>query len=233
MIAPKFLALLLCVSQVAQGQSTQQIIWGTDLTPAPVITSDGSALLLTEYTIELGSFGSSFTPTADNITEWVGNWKVFDAVTPETPDGDGFIASGTNDAFFGSSALLNEDRTSSSVDQTKDATFGAGEQGYVFIRNSDVPEGEAEWLLYTSRSNPEWVFPGPFSEELFWFLPDVDEVVWGAVNGDLIGDGSFTDTSDDFQVRTHGFLTSIPEPSVTGLLGLVVLLACSHRKRSK
>ena len=227
MLAPKSFAFLFIGLCTSHGQTTQTIVWGTEPGSGSVITSNGDALSLSSHSIELGSFGG-FIPTADNASEWVANWEVFDAVTPETPDGDGFANEGTPDAFFGGVATLDGDGRSSSVDALSTSSFG-GEQGYVFIRNSDTPDGEAEWLLYTSGS---WIFPGAgFSEELLWFNPDVDEVVFGAVNGGaVVGEGIFTDSSKDFSVRMHSFLT-VPEPSALGLLGLGLLGMSYRRKR--
>lgn len=212
----------------------QEIVWGSDLVFGNVITSDGSALLLADFSFELGTF-DGFVPTEDNTDQWVGNWKVFDAITPNSPDGgDGFIAGTPPTAFFGSTATLFSDRTSSSDDALPTSLFNAGEQAYVFIRNGDNPVPGTEWLLYTSQSHPSWIFPGGFAEELQWYLDDVDEVIWGAVNGNLIGEGSHTDTSTDFYIRSHGFeTTGVPEPSVPLSCSLALSLLIWRRRARK
>lgn len=218
-------------------QTTQGIGFGSSFDFENVITSDGSALLLADFSFELGSFGA-FEPTADNLDEWVDNWKVFDAISPNSPDGgDAFFAGTSPTAIFGSAAELRDDRTSSSDDALPTSTFNAGEQGYVFVRNGDTPEVGTEWLLYTSLEEPAWLFPGSFSEELQWFLSNVDEVVWGAVNdGDVIGGGSFTDGTSEFAIRSHGFEAvageKVPEVS-TATFCLFALSSLFWRRRSR
>ena len=227
-----FLVFFLCSFPLHSQQ--QEIAWGTSFDFENVLTSDGSALLLSEFSIELGTFGI-FEPDATNLDEWLDNWKVFDAIPPDRPDSNGvFEVGATPTASFGSSATLFTDRTSSSIDAAGNS-FNSGEQAYVFVRNGDAPEGETEWLLYTSESRPDWVFPGAFDQELQWFLSDVDEVIWGAVNGggangELIGGGSFTDDTEDFYIRSQGF-TAVPEPGTPFFFSLA--LSCLLWRREK
>ena len=227
------LGFVLCSSPLYSQQ--QEIAWGTSLEFGNVLTSDGGALTFPEFSFELGTFGSSFTPDENNLDQWLDNWKVFDAISPESPDGGDGIAYGPpGTAFFGSAATLFTDRTSSSDDALAGSLFSPGEQAYVFVRNGDVPEGETEWLLYTSESQPDWAFPGAFGEELQWFLADVDEVIWGAVNGggangELIGGGSFTDDTEEFYIRSQGFFEPVPEPGTPIFFSLA--LSCFILRR--
>lgn len=214
----------------AYGQTTQPIVWGSNLSPGQVITSDGGAITLAEYTFELGSFGD-FEPTDTNTSEWITHWKVFDAITQSDVDPrDGLANSGGASSFFAGNASLNQNRTSDSEDALADVTFGTGEQAYVFVRNGDTPEFGNEWLLYTSEIESEWAFPGGFSEHLIWSLGDADTVIWGAVNDTNVGAGEFTDTSSDFFIRTQGF-ASVPEPSTACLFGLAAFFACLRKRR--
>lgn len=221
-------SLIGCAS--ALGQSTQIIVWGSELKFGNVITSDGGAVTLDEFQIELGSFGG-FIPTSVNTGEWMMHWKVFDAITTtDTPDNDAFIAGEGNTAIYGGRADLRTNRTSDSEDANPIGTFVAGEQAYVFVRNGDVPGANTEWLLYTSQGGPDWNFPGGFAEELQWYLPDAETAVWGAINSSTIGAGSFTDDTKDFYFRTHTFET-VPEPSSVWLLAATGLLLATRRQR--
>ena len=68
---PSLTTLLVATSSGLFGQSSLQIDWSTPLTLAPIVTSDGSALSLSEFSIELGGFANGFVPTSANIDEWV------------------------------------------------------------------------------------------------------------------------------------------------------------------
>ncbi|GHC41366.1 PEP-CTERM sorting domain-containing protein [Roseibacillus persicicus] len=211
-------------------QSSQIIVWGSELKFGNVLTSSGGGVTLAEFSIELGSFGS-FAPTPENTTEWMSHWKVFDAITVEDdPSNDAFITGEGNSALYGGRADLSEERTSDSEDANPSDTFVAGEQAYVFVRNADVPGAGTEWLLYTSRAHPDWNFPGGFAEELQWYLPDADEAVWGAINGTTIGGGSYTDDTEEFYFRTHTFQT-VPEPASGGLFAVAGLILARRSRR--
>ncbi|MGJ8726604.1 MAG: PEP-CTERM sorting domain-containing protein [Roseibacillus sp.] len=212
------------------GQSTQVIVWGSELKFGNVLTSDGGAITLDEYKFELGSFGG-FVPTTDNTDDWLMHWKIFDAITvDDTPDNDAFIAGEGSTAIFGGRADLSSARTSNSEDADPTDTFSAGEQAYVFVRSGDLPEGDAEWLLYTSESVPDWGFPGSFAEELQWYLPDAETVVWGAINNNMIGGGNSTGGAEEFYLQTHSF-ESVPEPSSVLYFVSVGSLLIIRRKR--
>ena len=215
-----------------QAQAPVQINWGTATVVQDLITSDGSAVSASEFKIELGGFVGGFVPTNANIEDWVSNWQVFDAITtPDTDPSDAFIAgSGTSSRFVGSD-FLAPGQTSLSADSNGVDIFGAGEQAYVFIRNSDTTDVGSEWLLYTSQEGNDWVFPAAqlqFSP--MFFVSDVDEVLFGSVNGDLIGEGVFTDSSSDFVLRTHTFGVAVPEPT-TGILLLGSTLGLLLRRK--
>lgn len=234
-----FLVIFLS-SQIAVFSQQHQIDWGTSAVTDIVITSDGSPITLTEFTIELGGFEGGFVPTTSNIGEWVNNWQIFDAVTdldtdtsgPNGETADAFIAdSGTTNGRFVGTGFLESDQTSSSEDANGVDTFAPNQQAYVFIRNSDTTDPGSEWLLYTSESGDDWEFPSvtggqPATPES-WFLSDVDTAVFGAVNGTIEGGGEHSDITTDFLLRTHTF---VPEPS-SALLILLGALPFLRRRR--
>jgi hypothetical protein len=232
----KPLLSLLFLSSPAIFAQQHQIDWGTSAVTDKIITSDGSPISLAEFSIELGGFGGGFIPTAANVTDWVNNWEVFDAVTdPDTdtsgPKGetaDGFITGpGATDARFVGTGFLQNDQTSSSEDANGIDTFGPNQQAYVFIRNSDTTGEDAEWLLYTSNAGDIWEYPtvagGQPDTPDSWFVGEADTAIWGGVNGTIEGGGRHSDTSTDFILRTHTF---VPEPSSASLLvlGCIALL---------
>ena len=237
------LVLIFLSSQVAVFSQQHQIDWGTSAVTDKVITSDGSPISLADFTIELGGFGGGFVPTAANTDEWVANWQVFDAVTD--PDTDTSGAGGTSadnfesgpattDARFVGTGFLQADQTSSSEDSNKADTFGPDQQAYVFIRNSDVTDENAEWLLYTSETGDVWEFPavtgGQPDTPDTWFLSEADNAIFGAVNGTIEGGGLHDDTSTDFILRTNTFPAFVPEPS-SALLLLLGALPFLRRRR--
>lgn len=213
---------------------TMQIDWGSSAVVDKIITSDGSAITLAEFSVELGAFTDGFVPTEGNVSEWVDHWRVFDAITVGDSDtngrngasGDGFISGGGTSAFFAGTAHLQSDQTSASEDANGIDTFGPSQQAYVFIRNGDYPTTSGsgvEWLLYTNESANGWTYPdvSPDSPNIpqHWSALNADEAVWGAVNGSVVGGGIHTDASSDFLLRTH---TIVPELSTffLSLLGI-------------
>ncbi|MFC0018558.1 PEP-CTERM sorting domain-containing protein [Roseibacillus persicicus] len=225
----------------AQAQSaTVQIDWGTSTVAQKIITSTGAPISQPEFSIELGAFALGFTPTASNYSEWVNNWMVFDAVTSPDTDtsgaggtqADAFISVGVNSRFVGT-GFLETGQTSTSEDSNGTDVFAAGEQAYVFIRNSDTPDENAEWLLYTSSVDNSWEFPqaegGQSQFPATWYVSEADQAIWGAVNGTVTGGGPHTDTSTDFVLRTHTF---VPEPSSFFLLFIGLGASLTRRSRS-
>ena len=228
---PSLSTLLVATSSGLFGQSSLQIDWSTPLTLAPIVTSDGFALSLSEFSIELGGFANGFVPTSANIDEWVSNWRVFDAITDSEPplesdsdvkNADIFVTDGSNSRFAGTGSLgvdNNGNQFSLSEDGNGIDTFGPDQQAYVFIRNmDDTLNPDTEFLLYTSETGLAFEFPnvtgGQADTNLVFGLDEVDTVLFGSANA-IVGDGSFTDTSTDFILRTH---TVVPEPSTSLLL---------------
>ena len=108
------------------------INWGNSV-GSSLYSSTGSALD-DSYTFELGSFGS-FVPTEFNMTEWLSNWKVFDRAA--APAGSGWNSGAGY--FTSSSTLLGNGTSSEAVTWSLPGyTFGAGEQGYIWVYNTQT-----------------------------------------------------------------------------------------------
>ncbi|MDP0490081.1 MAG: hypothetical protein Q7Q71_03395 [Verrucomicrobiota bacterium JB023] len=240
-----FAAILSLSAASASAQEALRIEWGSSLVSEKIITSDGSAVTLDEFSFELGGFAGGFVPTAENINEWLDNWQVFDAITENDPDRNGtdqsgqpasadfFIPGGGTDARFVAADLLDGNQNSLSADSNGTDTFGPGQQAYVFIRNSETTTAGSEWLLYTSEAGEVWEYPtvtsGQTQVPLTWYVAEADEAIWGGVNGSTLGGGEFSDSSSDFVLRTHTF---IPEPSVALFSALSGLLLLVRRSRA-
>ncbi|MEM7147888.1 MAG: hypothetical protein AAF591_22485 [Verrucomicrobiota bacterium] len=222
------------------------INWGSAGADLKIIQSDGSGLTDPPFSFELGSFGASFTPDVENIELWITNWKPFDAspYAQGFPDQDPPVPPNPITGRFGGGASLLADQTSDSPHANGTDTFGPNEQAYVFIRNSDTFDEDAEWALYTRTSNglpnstfdDAWIFPdvspGPPGIPLAWGLNGADTVVVGAIQGSNIGGGHFTDTSSNFFIRTHSATApaQAPEPAAALLATLGAgLLTLRHR----
>lgn len=231
---------------VLLAQTAVEISWGTSLLEQKIILSDGTSVDPSTLTIELGSFDDSFTPDHTNMGEWLSKWRVFDAITdsdssvattdPDAADSFTNVSGGTDDARFAGMAHLLGDGTSDSEDAAPGYTWSAGEQGYLFIRSSDLFISSSEWLLVTSKTGAQhegdnpWLFPsvneGQEQFPLAWWAPDADKAVFGGVGG-TAGPGGYTDTSNDYLLRLH----TIPEPTSTSLILASALVLAARRRR--
>ena len=229
--------LLVAMSSGLFAQSPLQIDWVSNIGNQPIITSDGSAATLSEFSFELGGFANGFVPTSSNIDQWVANWQVFDAITEGDSDSNDIF--NTSTASFAGTGFLNVDQTSLSEDSNGIDTFGPGQQAYIFVRNmDDILNPDTEFLLFTSQEGVDFEFPEVSGQQqqpnLLFNVGEVDTVLFGSVNPDptdpnnvIVGDGFFTDTSTDFLLRTQSL---IPEPS-TSLLFLGAGLSLLVRRR--
>ncbi len=224
--------IFLSFSQASKAQ--MGVDWGTSALGQSLIQSDGTPITLSDFSVELGTFTPWFTPTLSNYDSWVSNWLVFDAITSGDVDLDDLfepVGASPGGRFAGTANLL-PGQTSDSEDANAATMFPAGSQAYVFIRNSDVPDEDAEWLLYTSQAGEDWEFSevllGQAQFPVTWFLSEVDTVLWGGANGGTLGGGQYTDTSTDFGLRTHNF---VPEPSGIVFLFIGSWLWVGRRRR--
>lgn len=201
--------------------------------------SDGNALTSSStsgpYTAYLGYF-DTITPTSGNLTSWIGDFVVFDSVSvnlnnPTTnPLGvDGFT----------SAADLNAAEQSSSPNATPSATFPAGTQAYVWMRNQDAVNSDMEWALYTDES---WDFPtgdndghDPNGHERWFVSSNPDTDVFGVSEfgtRDTYADSNAPEErtqplDGEGEAIRFGIQTgTIPEPSsaILALLGLGLLV---------
>ena len=237
---PLCFSFLLSASGILLGQS-QAIIWGSELSGGRFIDSRGDDITLGDgsftdggFAFELGTFAAGFEPTAANTSDWVANWRVFDAVVAADEDPmDAFFAldattsafSAVDDVTFDGFSLSGDSSVSSGAD------FTEGEQGYVFVRNSNDTTAGSEWLLYT---NEEWTFPFVAEEShapllVEWLIEGSDEAVFGAVNDTIVGAGERSSIETNFLAQTFTF---VPEPSSLSLLLLGGLLTLRRERKS-
>ena len=241
-ITPLLLLLFSAASLETLKAQSETINWGSALFPGGnLIDSNGDAITLGDgsftdggFTFELGTFdtASGFTgPTAGNTSDWVTNWRAFDAIVSGDGDANDFVRS---NGTFAAQDTLTSDRHSLSVDAAVDPAyeFAVDAQAYVFVRNSDATEAGSEWLLYT---NPAWEFPFVAAEShspnnLTWEVEDATQAVWGGINGGTTTGGGVNNFGDpNFLIQTFTF---VPEPSSAGLLLLGALSLLRRGRRS-
>ena len=120
-------------------------------------TSTG-ALLTNGFTFALGSFGN-FTPTADNLNLWNGNFTALGTTNWDE----------TFTQFSGTVTL-----------SSNAAPFATTTQAYIWGYNFDVVGSASQWVLLT---NPNWTFPQ--SSDLFpvsWGTSDIGtSAIFGAL----------------------------------------------------
>ncbi len=182
--------------------------------------SDGT-FGLTGYTGALGSFGG-FMPTAFNTDEWLANWTAFAENTFSSEN------------YLGVGSVL-----------TSNTPFTFGSQIYLWVYDATTltPTATAQWFLVTDDStdgntSDDWTWPeAPGSQvntgiDLVVSCDSADEqqVLFGGLEGTQAG-GSFTATPGDMCIQTHGVTTTVPEPSVVGLLA-GALGFCLRRRRA-
>lgn len=206
------------------------INWGNSV-GSSLYSSTGSALD-DSYTFELGSFGT-FVPTEFNMTEWLSNWKVFDRAA--APAGSGWNSGAGY--FTSSSTLLGNGTSSEAVTWSLPGyTFGAGEQGYIWVYNTQtLTPNSSEWSLYTNgfdgNAANDWLFPTPSDQTglpLDWRLDGATFSPFGAINSTQ-GPGDYSVDPGTLNLQTH--TTTVPEPG-SALLVVLSAGALLWRRRS-
>lgn len=195
------------------------VFWGSNFNDN-LFDSTG-APLDTTYSFEIGSFGS-FTPTYQNVDQWVANWKVFDRAFD--PDANGWNAV---DQFFVATVDHTLSGGSSSLDANPSDVFTQGETAYLWVYNSKTILPTSEWALVTDGistgdTGDDWIFPDPANVlgSFNWNLSDANSAIVGGANG-VQGAGTFSTTPGVFSLQT----AVVPEP---GSALLLLAAAATH-----
>lgn len=192
------------------------VTWTSPFFDSLTMVDSHSNLLDDTFNFELGTFVSGFTPTALNFNQWASNWKLLEHADfgngKWVPNDPTFGPYFTGDFSFSATGQVNG--------LTGSATFGAGEQAYIWVRGNNN-----EWALVTDNlagSGPDdiWQLPNPVNTTDFnlqWDLSSANTAIIGSVN------------TGTFRLQT----SVIPEPS-TSLL--VLMLGCllqftRHKRR--
>jgi hypothetical protein len=207
------LVALLFSAAVAHSQTLD---WGNEVF-GDVRDSEGEKLT-NAFVFELGAFDAGFTPTDENVADWIDHWNVFDRASYNESLG-----------YFASSVQMNADGTSNSPWLTPGSGSFEGLEAFIFIRNGDLPVPFTEWLLARAST---WIFPTadpnccPGDLPTQWAISDIDDTpVWGAQDGLQGGGVVGSPTSDGLQ--THTF---VPEPAAFVLFVLGGLTAITRRR---
>lgn len=227
----KFLLLTLAILGTASGHvHARTVDWGGAVGDS-LFTSAGS-IFDDSMIFELGSFGTSFTPTDLNMDQWLTNWKVFDRATA----GNGW---NSTDQFIASSANLTTSGTSSESPPLPSFTFAQGEQGYIWAYKTDQTYAPGlEWALITNNgsdgiSTNDWLFPAHSDQTglpLQWRFSTASTPIFGALNN-VQGAGSFSTDPVGEQLQTHT-VAAVPEPGGALLIAAAGLMVRLRRRRS-
>ncbi|RYD67286.1 MAG: hypothetical protein EOP83_03120, partial [Verrucomicrobiaceae bacterium] len=126
---------------VTQAQAVT-INWGSPVL-STTVNSQGAAID-SSYHVELGTFVSGFTPTAQNVADWSANWRTFSVATYNEETGS---FSGTADLLAGGG----------SSDPMSDLGVNFSDvEAYVWIFNTETMAPDTQWFLGRSDS---WVMP--------------------------------------------------------------------------
>jgi hypothetical protein len=192
-----------------------------------LLQTDGVTALDNSFKFELGTFGTSFEPTAANIFSWAGNWKPFArAQAPAFTDGWNSAVS-----YFDKEGIFLDNGQS---DQGLTVQpFAAGERVYLWVYDLMALNSNFEWALVTNNASDlntadDWLLPSPALGFPYEFaLSTATVAIWGGVNNTQ-GGGSFTAPLTAFQLQTH----AVPEPAGAVVLGLAGLLFQVRRARA-
>ncbi len=211
-------ALLMAAATSAHGQTLN---WGSEVF-SDLATSKGVALDNT-FVFEIGSFDPAFVPTTSNVSDWSGNWRIFDRAAFDP--GSGYFTS-TVQMFR---EVSNPNTVHSDYPGAANINF-SGLEAYLWVRNGTTPVKGTEWLL-TRASN--WTFPVVGGEccdksTVEWSVSDLTASnipKWGSQNG-VDGPGVVSNPSS----HTLQTFTFVPEPS-SALLGVVTGCCMILRRR--
>ena len=199
--------------------------WGT-LPNDSLLDSEGNALT-SNFTFELGTFGSGFVPTEFNIYDWQANWIVFDAAVAGTgwnPAVQEVVRSANHTAGGGSDSAFAD----------PGAVFDQGAVAYLWVYNTkDFSGALPEWALLEDVDNGpnlfgSWEFPDPSEqsgESYDLQTRDLDSPIVGGVNS-ARGAGVFTVEPAVFTIQT----AVVPEPGSGVLLAVGALWTLRRRR---
>ena len=215
---PLILVLLLAAPAA---HSATKVDWQDNIFGATLYNSQG-ILLDDSFTFEFGTFGSSFTPTLANISQWTTQWKLLSRATAP-PDIDGHGWNSASQAF-GQSFTFNSNGTVQGL--AGSATFAAGEQAYLWVSGSN------EWALVTddtpgTSGDDIWLLPAPNAQDpitLTWVLETATHPVFGGANN-LHSSAPGSVDPGTFTLQT----AVIPEPGSSLLVLLIGVLARLRR----
>ncbi|MFT4548298.1 MAG: hypothetical protein ACI8XO_002204 [Verrucomicrobiales bacterium] len=179
--------------------------------------SDGSSMD-TSFTFELGSFNSSFTPTAANTHLWSDNWDA--APGSGGSSSVGYTQAPINPLIATNTGASNNFSGSVTLDPNGagangNPTFSTGDQAYIWGYDDRGTSGTGEWILIT---NPSWsypaVTPGIQIPGTQFDVGDAGTIATlGSVNPE------FSTVGDDPHMQSGSVgLLPVPEPSVAMLL---------------
>lgn len=215
------------------------INWGTYFSVSSYLYDSSGTPLTDDFVFELGSFGTSFTPTVSNIGQWQSNWKVFDRAS--APLGNGFdSATGT----VAASAVLETDFTTDNTSLSQLNTFAEGEHAYIWVYKDSFGNVSPspsfapgfQWALVTNNAGDgtaadDWLFPQPsghVASTLEWRIEDATFSPFGGLNDSQYA-GDFSSTPGAFVLQTH--TAPVPEPSSALLLACTGLGILLRRRR--
>lgn len=195
----------------------QTLNWG-NVVGGPIVTSSGNPID-DSFLFQLGAFTTGFVPEFSNVSQWLGNWRVFDQAEYDSVFG------------FSTSTAYIQNGVTSSEPGASSMTF-AGLDAYIWVRNADTPIEGTEWLLTRAL---DWKFPatgGSCCDQtvLQWSVSDLNSSTTPKIGGHngVSGPGVFTPPGSSVGLQTHTF---VPEPSSVFLAAVTGLVIVLRRRR--
>jgi hypothetical protein len=194
---------LICLS--SQSKAALTLVWSSEI-GLQSYKSDGSSVLDSTFSVEVGVFDAGFAPSETNVFEWVENWNVIDTTPYNAAD----------QAFGGITGVADNNLAP------------IGSQIFIWIKDGD--DAGSQWFLATNDNADEittnnWTMPNvadanqttrPLILDLNTDTVQLLTVPFGASRGDT-GAGAVTgNPPSGFAIQTYS--NPIPEPSAAVLL---------------
>ncbi|MDB6069053.1 MAG: hypothetical protein JWL81_224 [Verrucomicrobiales bacterium] len=215
------------------GATAGSISWGSAVADK-LYDSEGSPLT-SDYSFEMGTFSGGFEPTAANLGDWAGSWKLLekaDFITSPLYFTENSLLATSGPGLVWERDAVNDPPTPASNPNV----FFPGERVYVWAYNSKASGTPVQWALLTgtgSTSDTDWVLTADMGDELAmtlqWRLSNATTPVYGGLNN-LRGPGGYSAEPATYSLQT-ALVVTIPEPSATGLLTAIFLLPLNRRRR--